>query len=64
MDACGHVGAFYAVVPHGVLVSLFGAVGVLVCAALAVGVHRFRHDITPAQRAGSFDVRRKRCATC
>ena len=38
-------GDFYSVVPHGVMVSLFGAVGLYVVAALAIGLRRFRGDI-------------------
>ena len=38
-------GDFYSVVPHRVMVSLFGAVGLYVVAALAVGLRRFRREI-------------------
>jgi citrate/tricarballylate utilization protein len=36
---------FYAVVPHGVMVGLFGGVGLFVLAALSVGVSRMWRDI-------------------
>ncbi len=39
-------GDFYAVFPHGLLASLFGAVFVFACAALAVGVTRFWRDVS------------------
>ena len=38
-------GDFYGVVSHWVMVTLFGAVGVYVIAALAIGLHRFRRAI-------------------
>jgi citrate/tricarballylate utilization protein len=38
-------GDFYAVVPHAVLVAVFGAVGSFVAIALAIGVTRFWRDI-------------------
>jgi citrate/tricarballylate utilization protein len=49
----GGAGAdFYAVIPHGVLVTLFGGVGAFVLLALAIGVARCRRDFaataTPA----------------
>lgn len=34
-------GEFYSVIPHGVMVSLFGGVGLFVLVALAIGLHRF-----------------------
>ena len=40
-------GAFYAVFPHGLMVGLFGPVFLFAVAALAVGVVRFWHDVTP-----------------
>jgi len=36
---------FYGVVPHGTMISLFGAVFVFVIAALAVGIRRFRKGV-------------------
>jgi citrate/tricarballylate utilization protein len=38
-------GDFYGVVPHAAMVSLFGAVGIYVVAALAIGLRRFRSEI-------------------
>jgi citrate/tricarballylate utilization protein len=38
-------GDFYAVVPHAVLVAVFGAAGLFVAGALAIGVARFWRDI-------------------
>jgi citrate/tricarballylate utilization protein len=38
-------GEFYAVVPHGVMVSLFGGVGLFVLMALAIGLRRFNAAI-------------------
>jgi citrate/tricarballylate utilization protein len=38
---------FYAVVPHGVMVSLFGAVGGFVLLALALSVWAYRRDMGP-----------------
>ena len=35
---------FYAVIPHGIMVSLFGGVSMFVIAALAIGVARFWRD--------------------
>jgi citrate/tricarballylate utilization protein len=43
--APGDAADFYAVVPHGVMVTVFGAVGVFVVAALSMGVRRFWRDI-------------------
>ncbi len=40
---------FYAVVPHAVMAALFGGVGLLVVAALAVGVLRCRRDFRSAR---------------
>jgi citrate/tricarballylate utilization protein len=49
---------FYAVIPHGVLVTLFGSAGLFVLAALAIGVARCRRDFASAsasaQRAGGL----------
>jgi citrate/tricarballylate utilization protein len=38
-------GDFYSVVPHAVMVTLFGAVGIYVVAALGIGLRRFRREI-------------------
>ena len=38
-------GDFYSVVPHAVMVTLFGAVGIYVVAALAIGLRRFHREI-------------------
>ena len=38
-------GDFYAVVPHGVMVALFGAIGLFVAVAIAVGVAGFWREI-------------------
>ena len=40
-------GAFYAVIPHQVMVLGFGGVSLFVLAALAVGFRRFWHDMDP-----------------
>jgi citrate/tricarballylate utilization protein len=45
-------GEFYAVIPHGVMVSLFGSVGLFVLAALAIGLRRFTAAVNAD--AGSF----------
>ena len=39
-------GDFYAVFPHGVLASAFGAVFLFACVALAIGVARFARDLS------------------
>jgi citrate/tricarballylate utilization protein len=50
-------GDFYGVLPHDVMVAMFGAVGLFVAAALVVGVLRFWRDVaganstTPSARA-------------
>ena len=49
-------GDFYSVVPHAAMVSLFGAVGIYVVAALAIGLRRFRSAFAatePGHRVGS-----------
>jgi len=38
-------GDFYGVVPHGVMVSLFGGVAIYALAALAIGLRRFWRDV-------------------
>ena len=38
-------GDFYGVVSHGVMVTLFGAVGLYVVVALAIGLRRFRREV-------------------
>src|SRR6185295_2841105 len=49
---------FYAVIPHAVLVGLFGGVGLLVVVALAIGVARCRRDFaataTTRHRSGGM----------
>jgi len=47
--ASGTAADFYAVMPHGVMVALFGAVGLFVLVALAVGVVRCRRDFAAAE---------------
>jgi citrate/tricarballylate utilization protein len=53
-------GDFYAVVPHALMVALFGAVGLFVAIALAAGVLRFWRDIQHDHRAkaGAADLAR------
>jgi citrate/tricarballylate utilization protein len=46
--APGAAADFYGVVPHGVMVALFGGVGMFVLAALTVGAVRCRRDFTSA----------------
>jgi citrate/tricarballylate utilization protein len=41
----GHGGSFYAVLPHHLMVGLFGAVGLYVAVALAIGVIQFWRDV-------------------
>jgi len=41
-------GDFYAVVPHGVMVSLFGGVGVFVLLALGMGLRAFWGEVQPS----------------
>jgi citrate/tricarballylate utilization protein len=41
-------GDFYAVVPHGVMVSLFGGVGIFVLVALGVGLRGFWREVQPS----------------
>jgi citrate/tricarballylate utilization protein len=49
-------GDFYAVIPHGTLVALFGGVGLLVLLALVIGVARCRRDFgAAAVLAGASD---------
>jgi citrate/tricarballylate utilization protein len=45
LQDAGTAGDFYAVVPHGVMVTLFSVVGLFVVAALSIGVTRCRRDI-------------------
>jgi citrate/tricarballylate utilization protein len=42
-------GNFYAIFPHNLLASMFGAVFALVVLALGIGVSRFWRDVTPAR---------------
>ena len=44
-------GDFYSVLPHGVMVALFGGVFVFVAAAIAIGVTRFWRDIRSESRS-------------
>jgi citrate/tricarballylate utilization protein len=55
---------FYAVVPHDVLVTVFTGVGILVLAALGVGVRRFWRE-SASGYSGSLTLGHWRpCATC
>jgi citrate/tricarballylate utilization protein len=38
-------GDFYSVIPHAVMVTLFGSVGIYVVAAIAIGLGRFRREV-------------------
>ncbi len=52
-------GDFYAIVPHGVMIGLFGSVFLFIMAALAIGLQRFWRDMGPytgARRQGSAIV--------
>ena len=53
-------GDFYSVVPHGVMVGLFGGVSLFVLSALVIGVSRFWRDGAP--RTSSIAHRRGPCA--
>jgi citrate/tricarballylate utilization protein len=46
-------GDFYALVPHGTMVALFGGVFAFVVLAIAVGVTRFVRDVAPQRRIGA-----------
>jgi len=50
LDA-GGAADFYAVVPHGVMVALFGGIGLLVLAVFAVGAARCLRDLRSMQEA-------------
>jgi len=50
--APGAAADFYAVVPHGVMVALFGGVGLFVLVALGVGIVRCRRDFAAAEPPG------------
>ena len=52
----GDAGDFYAVVPHGVMIALFGGVGLFVLAALSIGVIRCRRDLRSAPVASGTVV--------
>jgi citrate/tricarballylate utilization protein len=52
LDPAGQ-GNFYAVVPHAVMVALFGAAGLFVAAALTIGIVRFWRDIQRGSPAAS-----------
>jgi citrate/tricarballylate utilization protein len=56
----GLQGDFYSVMPHGTMVTLFGAVGVFVLLAIAIGVVRFWRDVSgPAtERVGAAAIAR------
>ena len=63
-------GDFYAVVPHGVMVALFGLAGVFAMLALSIGFVRAARSFvasgfsrTPSVRRGSRDATDKPCAT-
>jgi citrate/tricarballylate utilization protein len=47
---------FYAVVPHGVMVLLFGGVGLFVLVALAIGAARCRRDFAAAPPHGPVEL--------
>ena len=47
---------FYAVIPHGVLVAVFGSVFVFSLVAMGIGLMRFRRDVTDARRAGALAI--------
>ena len=49
-------GEFYAVMPHGVMVTLFGAVALFVLVAMAMGVLRFWRDTHGGRLARPLDV--------
>ncbi len=55
----GAAGDFYGVVPHGVMVALFGGVGLFVLVALWIGVARCRRDlvVAPDAKAGRQTIR-------
>jgi citrate/tricarballylate utilization protein len=44
-------GDFYSIVPHAAMVSLFGAVGIYVVAALAIGLRRLKSAFAATERA-------------
>jgi citrate/tricarballylate utilization protein len=44
-DQAAPAGDFYSVIPHAVMVTLFGGVGLFVVAAIAVGLSRFRREV-------------------
>jgi citrate/tricarballylate utilization protein len=53
-DRAGTSGEFYAVVPHVVMVGLFGAVAIFVAAALAIGMRRYWNQIAGSQGSASI----------
>jgi citrate/tricarballylate utilization protein len=58
-DALGpaeRAGDFYAVVPHATMVTLFGAVGVFVLVAIAIGVLRFWRETHAGPRPSGLTV--------
>ena len=60
LSAANPQGDFYAVVPHAAMVALFGAVGLFVAIAIAIGVLRFWRDNHRDRRSstGSGDLAR------
>jgi citrate/tricarballylate utilization protein len=51
----GDAGDFYAVMPHGVMIALFGGVGLFVMLALGIGVRRCRRDMDSVPVPSAFD---------
>lgn len=54
----GVAGDFYAVMPHGVMVALFGGVGLFVLLALAIGVTRARRDFDSSNTGRTGEMAR------
>jgi citrate/tricarballylate utilization protein len=52
-------GNFYGVVSYGAMVSVFGAVGLYVVAALAIGLRRFRSALAATEPARRFGATRR-----
>jgi citrate/tricarballylate utilization protein len=52
VQTVGPPGDFYAIIPHGTMVALFGGVFAFVVIAIAVGVARFVRDARAANRPG------------
>jgi citrate/tricarballylate utilization protein len=53
-----HEGEFYAVIPHAAMVTLFGAVGMFVLAAITIGVQRFWRTTHAGPLPAAADVLR------